>query len=124
LQQPTAPKPGTIAAACATADVLGADVRAALIARYTAFLLAEYRRIFRTTDEAGQLDNVSRRFAWFRRVLTTHEGGLGRAFLEEWKVGWALLAGFVEITRFVCDSNSLRCAYRLLFKGRHGIIAV
>ncbi|THH12677.1 hypothetical protein EW146_g7473, partial [Bondarzewia mesenterica] len=90
LQSANAPKPHTIANASAAADILGADVRIALTARYTAQLLAEYRRVFRLTDEAGQLDNISRRFAWFRRLLSTHEGGLGRAFLEEWKVGWWL----------------------------------
>ncbi|KAI0283690.1 Vps53-like protein [Russula aff. rugulosa BPL654] len=89
----------TITAACATADVLGLDVRAALTARYTALLLAEYRRVFRLTDEAGQLDNISRRYAWFRRILGTHETGLGRAFLSEWNVGWWLLSGFIDITR-------------------------
>lgn len=99
LQTPTSPKPQTIAAACATADILGPDVRAALTTRYTALLLAEYRRVFRLTDEAGHLDNISRRYAWFRRILGTHETGLGRAFLPEWKVGWWLLAGFIDITR-------------------------
>ncbi|KAF8271309.1 Vps53-like protein [Lactarius quietus] len=38
---------------------------------YSALLLAEYRRVFRLTDEAGQLDNISRRYAWFRRILGT-----------------------------------------------------
>jgi len=85
--------------------VLGSDVRAALIARYSALLLAEHRRIFRLTDEAGQLDNISRRFAWFRRMLSTHEGGLGRAFLDEWKVGWTLLADFIEVTRLVSHAS-------------------
>ncbi|TFY73906.1 hypothetical protein EWM64_g10106, partial [Hericium alpestre] len=99
LQGPTAPKPTTITAASAAADIIGADVRVALTSRYTALLLAEYRRIFRLTDEAGQLDNISRRFAWFRRVLSTHEGGLGRAFLPDWQVGWWLVSGFVEATR-------------------------
>ncbi|KAI9456566.1 Vps53-like protein [Lactarius psammicola] len=89
LQSPNAPKPATITAACATADILGPDVRAALTVRYTALLLAEYRRVFRLTDEAGQLDNISRRYAC----------GLGRAFLPEWNVGWWLLAGFIDITR-------------------------
>ncbi|KAI9507909.1 Vps53-like protein [Russula earlei] len=99
LQTPNSPKPQTIAAACTTADVLGPDVRAALTARYVALLLAEYRRIFRLTDEAGQLDNTSRRYAWFRRVLGTHDTGLGRAFLPDWNVGWWLLAGFIDVTR-------------------------
>ncbi|KAI0256226.1 Vps53-like protein [Lactifluus subvellereus] len=99
LQTPNSPKPATITAACATADVLGPDVRAALTTRYTALLLAEYRRVFRLSDEAGQLDNISRRYAWFRRILGTHEGGLGRAFLPEWKVGWWLVTGFIDTTR-------------------------
>ena len=111
LQQPTSPKATLITAACETADVLGPDVRASLIARYTALLLAEYRRIFRLTDEAGQLDNISRRFAWFRRTLSTHEGGLGRAFLEQWNVGQALVVAFVDVTRY--SSLSIICCYIL-----------
>ncbi|KAG6861932.1 hypothetical protein C0995_009882 [Termitomyces sp. Mi166 len=88
-----------IAEACLVADVLGPDFRAHLIDRYVALELKEYRRIFRSTDEAGQLDNLSRRFAWFRRMLQTHEVEQGRVFPVEWKVGWCLLAKFVDITR-------------------------
>jgi len=64
--------------------------------------------VFRLTDEAGQLDNISRRYAWFRRILGTHETGLGRAFLPEWKVSWWLLAGFIDITRYVRVQSYLR----------------
>ncbi|KAF7361607.1 Vacuolar protein sorting-associated protein 53 [Mycena venus] len=100
LQDPSKPvKPSVIADACSVVDVLGADVRAQMIERYVAIELKEYRRIFRTSDEAGQLDNISRRFAWFRRLLQTHEVEQGRAFPSDWKVGWHLLAKFSEITR-------------------------
>ena len=75
------------------------DVRTQLLDRYVALELKDYRRIFRATDEAGQLDNISRRFAWFRRLLQTHEIEQGRVFPVEWKAGWYLLARFVEITR-------------------------
>lgn len=68
--------------------------------RYVALELKEYRRIFRATDEAGQLDNLSRRFAWFRRLLQTHETEQGRVFPAEWKVGWFITAKFIEITRY------------------------
>ncbi|KAG6877048.1 hypothetical protein C0993_010734 [Termitomyces sp. T159_Od127] len=88
-----------IADACLVVDVLGPDFRAHLIDRYVALELKEYRRIFRSTDEAGQLDNLSRRFAWFRRMLQTHEVEQGRVFPAEWKVGWCLFAKFVDITR-------------------------
>jgi len=90
-----------IADACLVVDVLGPDVRYHLIERFVALELKEYRRIFRTNDEAGQLDNLSRRFAWFRRLLQTHEIEQGRVFPSEWKVGWHLLAKFTEITRCV-----------------------
>ncbi|KAJ6498983.1 Vps53-like protein [Mycena sanguinolenta] len=100
LQDPSKPiKPSVIADACSVVDVLGADVRAQMIERYVAIELKEYRRIFRTSDEAGQLDNISRRFAWFRRLLQTHEVEQGRVFPSDWKVGWYLLAKFSEITR-------------------------
>ncbi|KAJ7091114.1 Vps53-like protein [Mycena epipterygia] len=100
LQDPSKQiKPSVIADACLVVDVLGADVRAQMIERYVAIELKEYRRIFRTSDEAGQLDNISRRFAWFRRLLQTHEVEQGRVFPAEWKVSWYLLAKFSEITR-------------------------
>ncbi|KAF4621282.1 hypothetical protein D9613_000203 [Agrocybe pediades] len=92
-------KPSLIADACLVVDVLGADVRAHVIERFVAMELKEYRRIFRTNDEAGQLDNISRRFAWFRRLLQQHELEQGRVFPAEWKVSWHLLAKFAEITR-------------------------
>lgn len=94
-------KPAQISAACVVADVLGPDVRTHYIARYVALELKEYRRIFRATDEAGGLDNISRRFAWFRRLLTGHETEAGRVFPVEWKVDWELFAKFAEITRLV-----------------------
>ncbi|KAH7913280.1 Vps53-like protein [Hygrophoropsis aurantiaca] len=100
LQDPAKPiKPSSIADACAVVDVLGPDVRTHVIDRYVALELKEYRRIFRATDEAGHLDNISRRYAWFRRLLHTHEVEQGRAFPAEWKVGWHLFAKFVGITR-------------------------
>ncbi|KAK0505224.1 Vps53-like protein [Armillaria luteobubalina] len=92
-------KASTIADACLVVDALGNDVRSTLIDRYVSIELKEYRQIFRTTDEAGQLDNISRRFSWFHRLLQSHELHQGRIFPSEWRVGWRLLCKFVEITR-------------------------
>jgi hypothetical protein len=78
-----------------------------MVDRYVSFEFKEYRRIFRPTDEAGQLDNIGRRFAWFRRVLGRHENDFEndsegrRVFPAEWRVGWSLFAKFSEITRHV-----------------------
>lgn len=89
-----------MAAACRVIDVLGPDIRASFVERYVALELKEYRRIFKATDEAGQLDNVTNRFGWFRRLLQTHETETGRVFPGDWQVGWHLLAKFIEITRY------------------------
>ena len=100
MQDPAKPiKPSVVADACLVLDVLGPEVRSQFVERYVALELKEYRRIFRATDEAGQLDNLSRRFAWFRRLLQTHETEQGRVFPPEWRVGWYLTAKFIEITR-------------------------
>ncbi|KAF7782136.1 hypothetical protein Agabi119p4_1512 [Agaricus bisporus var. burnettii] len=92
-------KPALITQACLVVDVLGSDFRTHLIDRHVALELKEYRRIFKTNDEAGQLDNISRRFAWFRRLIQNHELEQGRVFPSLWRVGWYLLAKFAEITR-------------------------
>ena len=102
MQDPAKPiKPAVVADACLVLDVLGPEVRAQFIERYVALELKEYRRIFRATDEAGQLDNLSRRFAWFRRLLQTHENETGRVFPGDWKAAWYLVAKFAEITRYL-----------------------
>ncbi|CAH7686871.1 GARP complex subunit Vps53 [Phakopsora pachyrhizi] len=92
-----------LADSCLVIDALGDDARDSLIEWYTSFQLREYRRIFSgPSSEAGQLDNISRRYAWFRRMLKSHEedpSGGGNLFPENWKVGVRLCAQFGEATR-------------------------
>ncbi|KAI5477878.1 GARP complex subunit Vps53 [Pseudohyphozyma bogoriensis] len=85
--------------ACLVIDALGEDAKNSLLSWYSLLLLRDYRRIFGSTSEAGQLDNVSRRFAWFRRVLKTHEEENSIVFPTQWSVGAVLGAGFSEVTR-------------------------
>ncbi|CDZ98316.1 Late Golgi protein sorting complex, subunit Vps53 [Phaffia rhodozyma] len=87
-----------VASACHVVDVLGSDVRSMLLDRYCTLELREYRRIFRSTDEAGQLDNINRRYAYLRRILKSHEEEREPAFPKEWKVGAYLVARFAEVT--------------------------
>lgn len=97
--------PETVNSICIIADAIGPDVRLQMVDRYVGSEFKEYRRIFRPSDEAGGLDNVGRRFAWFRRVLARHESEMEsdrdgkRIFPDDWKVGWAMFAKFSEITR-------------------------
>lgn len=70
-----------------------------LFSWYSLMLLRDYRRIFGANSEAGQLDNISRRFAWFRRVLKTHEDENAALFPHSWNLGAVLAGGFSEVTR-------------------------
>ncbi|KAK4704757.1 vacuolar protein sorting-associated protein 53, partial [Phenoliferia sp. Uapishka_3] len=84
--------------ACLVVDALGEDAKASLLSWYSLLLLRDYRRIFGSSSEAGQLDNISRRFAWFRRVLKTHEDENAIIFPPSWNVGAVLAGGFSEVT--------------------------
>ena len=76
-----------------------APSRNALLKWYSLLLLRDYRRIFGAASEAGQLDNITRRFAWFRRVLKSHEEENAAIFPPAWNVGAVLTAGFSEVTK-------------------------
>lgn len=94
-------------------DALGDETRTALIDWYCARQLREYRRVFRAVDEAGQLDNVARRYAWIRRVLRTYADEHSAAFLPAWHVDQRLLSLFAEITRNDLKSVLVRQQPRL-----------
>nr|XP_019001124.1 vacuolar-sorting protein 53 long isoform [Kwoniella mangroviensis CBS 8507]OCF64585.1 vacuolar-sorting protein 53 long isoform [Kwoniella mangroviensis CBS 8507] len=89
----------TVSEVCYVIDVLGGDFRNHIIERYLQLQLAEYRRIFRSTDEAGQLDNVPRRYAWFRRVLKNHDEENASLFPSSWEITRLLVSNFAEYTR-------------------------
>lgn len=80
-------------------DAIGSQAVVSLLDWYCTLQLREYRRIFRATDEAGQLDNVARRFAWFRRVVKQHEEEHAAAFLPQWNTARALTGRFADVTR-------------------------
>lgn len=100
-------------------------IRHHFVDKYCSVELKEYRKIFRATDEvrfqdlsplahslyrkpywglvkAGQLDNISRRFSWFRKLLSTHDEEVAPIFPDSWKVGQNLVARFADITKCGC----------------------
>lgn len=50
-------------------------------------------------DQAGQLDNVPRRYAWFRRILKTHDDESNALFPPSWEVTRLLITLFAEYTK-------------------------
>jgi hypothetical protein len=76
--------------------------------------MREYKRIFTPASEAGHLDNIARRYGWFRRTLGLYDEQYAAVFPATWRVGGVLLAVFANQTRddlksvLVKSASSLR----------------
>ncbi|KAF2452653.1 Vps53-like protein [Lineolata rhizophorae] len=90
---------GVLSEACGVMDALGEHARARLVNWYCNTQLREYRHIFRGSDEAGSLDNISRRYSWFNRMLKTYDSEHAAIFPHHWRVNEQLANAFCESTR-------------------------
>lgn len=90
---------GVLVEACLVMDALGDHAKTRLVTWYVNTELREYRQVFRGSDEAGSLDNIGRRYAWFRRMLKTHEEEHASLFPPQWRVGETLAMAFCDGTR-------------------------
>lgn len=84
---------------CLVMDALGDHARNRLVTWYCNFQLREYRQVFRNNEEAGSLDNISRRFSWFKRILKIYDEEYAAIFPASWKVNEILSNVFCEGTR-------------------------
>lgn len=91
-----ATRSSTLVEACLVMDALGDTARARLVTWYVNTELREYRQVFRGNDEAGSLDNIGRRYAWFRRMLKTYEDEHAALFPSYWRVNEALSTAFLR----------------------------
>lgn len=94
-----AQRKGMLAEACLVMDALGENARSRLITWYCNTQLREYRQVFRGSDEAGSLDNISRRYSWFKRMLKTYDDQHAAIFPAPWRVDEMLANTFCEGTR-------------------------
>ncbi|RMY47708.1 hypothetical protein D0865_08514 [Hortaea werneckii] len=92
-------KRGMLSEACQVMDALGEHARVRLITWYCNTQLREYRQVFRGNDEAGSLDNISRRYSWFNRMLKTYDAEHASIFPQHWRVNEMLANSFCESTR-------------------------
>ena len=90
---------GVLAEGCLVMDALGDNARSRLITWYCNTQLREYRQVFRGNEEAGSLDNISRRYSWFRRMLKTYDEEHAAIFPSHWRVNEVLANVFCEGTR-------------------------
>lgn len=84
---------------CLVIDSLGDHARSRIVTWYCNFQLREYRQVFRNNEEAGSLDNISRRYSWFRRILKIYDEEYSGIFPATWKVDEILTNIFCEGTR-------------------------
>lgn len=99
IQGEVAQRKGMLAEACQVMDALGDQARARLITWYCNTQLREYRQVFRGNDEAGSLDNISRRYSWFNRMIKTYDVEHASIFPPHWRVGEMLANAYCEGTR-------------------------
>ncbi|KAL3958804.1 hypothetical protein ACCO45_006966 [Purpureocillium lilacinum] len=94
-----ASKKGTLIEACLVMDALGDSAKSRIINWYVNTELREYRQVFRGNDEAGSLDNIGRRYSWFKRMMKTHEDEHAAIFPPHWRMGELLATAFCDGTR-------------------------
>lgn len=94
-----AQKRGMLSEACLVIDALGEQARSRLVTWYCNTQLREYRQVFRNNEEAGSLDNISRRYSWFRRILKIYDEENAAIFPASWRVNEILANVFCEGTR-------------------------
>lgn len=92
-------KKGMLQEACLVIDSLGDAAKSRLMTWYVNTELREYRQVFRGNDEAGNLDNIGRRYAWFKRMMKTHEEEHAMIFPPHWKANETLATAFCDGTR-------------------------
>ncbi|KAH3687278.1 hypothetical protein WICPIJ_001740 [Wickerhamomyces pijperi] len=84
---------------CDILDVLGLQYHDRLVNWFCNQQLKEIKSIFSSTDEAGSLDNLSRRFVFFKKVLKNYEEYYVSIFPEKWNIGEELSMNFCVHTR-------------------------
>ncbi|SCU94012.1 LAFA_0F19372g1_1 [Lachancea sp. 'fantastica'] len=62
-------------------------------------LLYEVSEIFQVDDEAGSLENLSRRYVYFKKVLNGFNSEFAQSFPKDWDLPIKLTAKFYSITR-------------------------
>ncbi|KAH7320157.1 Vps53-like protein [Stachybotrys elegans] len=98
-QAEVASRRGMLVEACLVMDALGDTAKSRLMSWYVNTQLREYRQVFRGNDEAGNLDNIGRRYAWFKRMMKTHEDEHAVIFPPHWRANETLAVAFCDGTR-------------------------
>ncbi|KAL1916446.1 uncharacterized protein VTP21DRAFT_5637 [Calcarisporiella thermophila] len=91
-------KKNLLQSACLVVDVLGDEARNKIMDWYSQLQLQDYQAIFRPNEEVSELDNVSRRYAWLRRMLKACDEDHSDIFPASWKIQERVCEKFCDIT--------------------------
>ncbi len=98
-KEEVAQKRGLLHESCLVVDALGDAARSRLTTWYCNTQLRQYRHIFKGDQEAGSLDNIDRRYAWFKKSLKIYDEEHAAIFPSHWRVNEILANVFAEGTR-------------------------
>ncbi|KAI8924441.1 Vps53-like protein [Entophlyctis helioformis] len=85
--------------ACLVVESMDFDAKTPLVDWYCDLQLKDYRSIFRNNPEVAGLGDISRRYAWLKRTLKTHDEQHANLFPHEWQVAECLTVTFCDDTR-------------------------
>ncbi|EEB09680.1 GARP complex subunit Vps53 [Schizosaccharomyces japonicus yFS275] len=85
--------------ACKLFDVLGEESIKAITDWYCKHQLSDFLRLFQENEEANALENLSRRYTWFAKLLTTYDTSHKDIFPENWRVDYHLCMCFCDSTK-------------------------
>ena len=85
--------------ACHILEALGETHREELETWYVNAVLKDITEIFRSTEEAGSLDNISRRYIYFQNILTNFEAKHLKVFPKSWKMSLIVTERFCAYTK-------------------------
>ncbi|KAL3241873.1 Vps53p [Nakaseomyces bracarensis] len=73
--------------------------KSSLIDWFIGKLLYEMREIFQIDDEASSLENLSRRYIYFKKVLNNFHSNLEKYFLPTWDLPIHIASTFIDMTK-------------------------
>lgn len=84
---------------CEILELIDGKYKDKLLNWYYNFQLKDIKVIFNNYDEAGSLENLSRRYIYFNNILSTIQSSMMIIFPESWKVDFEFAKLFSQLTK-------------------------
>lgn len=85
--------------ACLVVDALGPQARKDLLEEFIQLQLVPYERLFGPNEKHFALDQVERRWSWFKRLMKTVETKFANICPSHWRLSLRLCLEFIERTK-------------------------